>query len=546
MNPNRSLWIVLAVALAIPIVALAVSLWCGAPAAAAPRVPAPAVAPAGPEVVAPHVSESAETRVEAPLPAVIEGGQAGASEASSGALVYGAVRMIDGARVPGSLSLSLVRGGVSKPLYNSYLNAGQQQFAWPDVAPGDYELRARAPGVREYTCALEVAPGVREMRVDVVLEPSWIVKVLLQSPDGRPLHENVAQRRKAQTRGPWRLEDSLVVIALWHEIPSKLPTSELRNTPMTVARWMPSRGIEAMRGAVSLPARYAGTLEMPERKDAHVAVVLKEVVLTTATLTAGQEELSITVDPAAIDNCLATLRGQVVDRDGKPLPAARAGINDAQSWRQPGAVDADGRFELTGLLPGEFQLALACDGHASPMFTIALSPGSITDLGTIVLPPQRDLRIEVRDAPEGDGLRGWLESLDAPPHGSLRVRSARLTLRQGAATLQVAEGRYRLRLSGAGGALLDFDTRTLGEGPLVVTLQPEATIDFDPSGTAGPTHLVVRAPSGAVVLDRWVTWRGRWQQSVLPGTYSVTVEPLLGAAREQQLVVGPGGAAFSL
>ena len=121
-----------------------------------------------------------------------------------------------------------------------------------------------------------------------------------------------------------------------------------------------------------------------------------------------------------------------------------------------------------------------------------------------------------------------------------------VSVRAGVIKTKVAEGRYRLVLAGAGGAILEFDTRTLGDAPLRVKLQPEATITFDSTGLQGPTQLVVRSAAGAVTLDRWVTWRSKWDSRVLPGTYTVTVRPLVGAPREQTLAVPMEGTTFTL
>ncbi len=539
MNGHRPVWIVLASALAIAIVLLGWSLLRGKNVAAEPRVEAAsdaaaAVVPAAPVVLPEPVDVEAAQRT-AKDPEVVP------TQAPLGTLVHGSVRVEGDAALPDYTNVSLLRNASTKPLFSTNMRREVSTFAWPDLAAGDYELRARAQGTRDYSQTFTIPAGAPELRIDVVLEPSWLVKVLLLAPDGKPWHETLATLRNDKPSfARMGLDEAVQVIALWHEFPRELPTSDLRSTPLTVAQWRSSRGFEARRGGGELPARYAGVLEMPERRAAHVAAVFKEVVLATAPLPVGQEELTFTIDPAIVVGRMATLRVHIVDRDGKPLAAAKVGINDSQSWRQPTAVDAEGRLELTELLPGEFRLSVACEGYAAPSCSIVLLPGAVTDLGTLVLLPQRSVRIEVQDAPEGDALRGSLLPLGAMPHASLQPDAMRLGLQAGVTTVQVADGRYRLVLSGAGGARVEFDTRTLGDQPLVVKLQPEGAIDFDPSGFDGPTRVVLRAADGVAVLDRWVTWRTRWQQKVLPGTYTVSVLPLVGPAREQQLVVGGG------
>ncbi|MCB9880101.1 MAG: hypothetical protein H6835_21110, partial [Planctomycetes bacterium] len=121
-----------------------------------------------------------------------------------------------------------------------------------------------------------------------------------------------------------------------------------------------------------------------------------------------------------------------------------------------------------------------------------------------------------------------------------------LWIRDGKAALRLAEGRYRLRLTGAGGAVLDMDTRTCGDGPLTVSLQPEANLQVDSTSLDGPTRLVLETADGSTVLDRWVTWKSRWDRKLLPGTYRATIQPLGGAARTLSIDVPPDGATLGM
>lgn len=548
MNANRPVLVVLAIAQAVAILLLGWHLFGRTQAAAAPRNAGKSVeSPVG-EVVssAPEVAPVV-TQAPAVEPAVAPVREGVPPTSPIGVLLHGTVSVADGGLLPGSAWVSLHRGGQSKPLFSSSLSQEQTSFAWPDLEAGDYQLRSRAEGMRDWESVITVPEGVQQQRVDVVLEPSWLVKVLLQNAAGTPLHEAFATLAKSvPALASSGYSDAVQVIALWHEIPDELPRSDLRSSPMTIAKWNASRGIEAMRGNNKLPARYAGVLEMPERRAAYVAVVFKEVVLARAQLQAGQEELQITAEPETVLRSLATVRVQIVDADGKPLSSAKVGINDTQSWRQPTAVDAEGRVELGNLVPGLFRFSVQCEGYILPPCNLELAPGSVTDLGSLPMLSSRELRIEVEGAPEGDGLRGALTALQPMPHASLRAGASSLSVRAGVIKTKVAEGRYRLVLAGAGGAILEFDTRTLGDAPLRVKLQPEATITFDSTGLQGPTQLVVRSAAGTATLDRWVTWRSKWESRVLPGTYTVTVRPLVGAPREQTLSVPMEGVTFTL
>lgn len=547
MNPR--VWLAVAILEAAAIAALLLALF-GNGEPGAPAAPQPANLPrAASEIEAIATAASAVPAAQADAPQAAVLSASNASAVPSGALVHGRVFMADASTMPQSVLIALYSSSAAKPLYQSRLASGRRSYAWPLVPPGDYELRTRADGVQPVVLPLVVPAGTAELCVDVELRSSWLVKVLLLTPDGRPLHEIARELAKQQEELRFlNLEESTQVIALWHEVPAGLPLSDLRNSPMSVATWRSSRGFDRARGRVGgdLPERYAGVLELPERRFAHVAVVLKEHVLARSTLVPGQDELELTVDPAGYIGSLATLRFQVVDSAGKPVPEAKVGVNDAQSWRQPRDVDGEGRFEQAHLLPGLFELSVNAPGVATVPCSVRLAPGTVTDLGQLVVRSQRTVTIMVRDAPEGEGLSASVQPLDPAPRAELAARSLRLSLNGGKGTVALVDGRYRLLVSGRGGARVEFDTRALGEAPLEVTLQPEATLMIDPTASTGPTRLVLRSADGVVVLDRWVTWRTRWQQQLLPGTYAATIQPLQGEAREQLVVLGPEGAAVVL
>src|SRR5690606_3167429 len=296
-----------------------------------------------------------------------------------GCLVHGVVRMADGGDLPSWLSLSLKPAGEAKAVAETRLQRGVDAFAWPDVPAGDYELHARGDGIRTTSQPIVVAEGAPEAYVDVVLEPSWLVNVLLTTPDGKPLHEALTPELRKQLGLSVFMD--VQVTALWQPIPDDIPPSDLRQSPFTVAQWRSAHGFN--RGAKELPARYAGTLEMPERRDAFAAVLLKEVVLARAPLTAGQQEVELIVDPARMAASLATLRFVLVDPDGAPLGAASVDISDRQSSGRSGKTEADGRYEQTNLLPGMYPLSIRCEGHTVRPCNVTLRPGEVTDLGNL-------------------------------------------------------------------------------------------------------------------------------------------------------------------
>lgn len=545
MNARALPWLLVAIAEALAILWLGWMLFASEPTrspaepstreAAAPLaadLPAAASAPAPPtEPAAAAAGAASPTSVAPPQ-----------SERMSGCLVHGTLAMRDGSQLPNSVSSRLK----SDDHGNEVVTHGSRDapaFAWPDVPPGTYQLTASGSGVQPFTRAVVVPPDQAELRVDVVLEPSWLVRVLLTVPDGRPLYE--ALTKEDQQRLGMSPFQEVAVIALWDPIPDELPRSVLRTSPFTIAKWQSARDIGRAQ-ASTLPARYAGALEMPEHRPAFVAAVLKDLVLARAQLALGQDELVLVVDPRRLEASLATLRCVVVDAAGKPLADARVEIRDQQSSSRGDTVDSEGRFERSGLHPGLLEFTVRCRGHHFPRRSITLRPGSVTDLGVMQATSGRPLTIQFEGAAAEKRLGVTLTSIDPPPHPALGPGELRLSTQDGRVQVELADGRYRLHVRGAGGAVQTIDTRALGDGPLVVRLAPEAVLQVDTSGTTTPTHMVLTNSDGVPVFDRWVTWRSRWNTSLLPGTYQVTTTPLGGAPTTRSLDVPLTGAALVL
>jgi len=136
--------------------------------------------------------------------------------------------------------------------------------------------------------------------------------------------------------------------------------------------------------------------------------------------------------------------------------------------------------------------------------------------------------------------------LDATNHAALRPLEHRLPFRNGEVKIELVDGRYLLQVRGAGGARLVVDTRALGDAPLVVELQPETKLQIDPSAKTTPTRLLLTAEDGTVVHDRWVTWRSRWDLTLLPGRYQAAITPLGGTTSTRSLDVPSDGAKLVL
>src|SRR5262249_47171573 len=167
---------------------------------------------------------------------------------------------------------------------------------------------------------------------------------------GRLLHEVLAELQKQDQR-LFVLE--LAVAATWGRPPAAFPAAENRGAPrISVAQWKSSR--DAFRGA-SVPARYEGVVEMPERRHVWLTALLRDTVVAQCEVDPDQDEAKMTFDPARLLPQRCNVRLQVVDAETRaPIAGATVSLNDAQGWG-PGnseKTDAEGRAELKQLLPG--------------------------------------------------------------------------------------------------------------------------------------------------------------------------------------------------
>jgi len=515
----------------------------------------------GADAVAPIAANAAPTKrvvdggtsdVESPAPPPIAetprateptaATQSKADDGLEGTLLHGEVRDRLGA-VLKDASLSLYRGDATKPLGSMSLRKSAV-FAWPGLHPDSYRLSVRSAGMRTLEHRFAVPAGHADLRLDLAIEPSWLLKVDLRTPDGRPFAEAQRELQKERPKLAW-FRGPVTVVASWNALPATLPASDLSQTPFTVGRWQGGR--EPFSGSMKLPARYAGVIDIPETRSVVVGAVVGNVVLQQVPVEPGQAEVVIGLDPQQLLAQLSTVRLQVVDGTTRaPIATAKVGLNDSQSYGQPTAVDAEGRIEVRDLLPGVLHLTVIAEGRTVPSLSVEIPAGATIDLGQVAVVEPFALRVRVSNRGGDKELNAQLTPLDAPGHGALRPRGVHMRAKGDDLQAQVTPGRYRLRITGGGGALLEFDTTKLGAEPLVVALQAEATLRLDSSALADPVQLVLRGPTGAVVFDRWITWKSAWEQLLLPGTYAVEVRSLAGQSRREELIVPADGARYVL
>jgi hypothetical protein len=553
MGSDRALWVVAAVEAAL--IATLVVVLLRPPAAPyrhAEPAPAPTSLPAdaAPADVAsepeagpdPDPDPAAAARdAEAPVE------RATAVAAPATTLLLGRVADPDG-RAIDDARLALRRGdetSTDRVGSTSTLRDAGGAFALPGLTPGRYRLDVSASGHRARGVDIEVPAGVDRLRHDVVLERTWELLVRIDTPDGRPLIPQLGELR-GEHRALSDIE--LAAVATVDPPAGHFPPTDLRELREGVGRW--ASGSQRFGGGrPPLPKRYAGLLELPEDRPLHVSAVLRNAVLATAPVEAGQAEVVLTVPLEQVLASLCTVRLQVVDGEtGDPVPDARVALDDRQSWSQGEQVEADGRFVATMLRPGILELGIRVADRAAPPMQITLPPGAVIDLGPV--PVHRPVPVQV--VFEGAGADGefgvWVRSLDPSPHASLAPRDLRFGRPQGGAlTMQLAPGRYRLRVRDEGVFTdVEFDTAAHVGAPLRVALQQAAALRVVPPGDGSLVELEVQDLQGRSLSRFRVTWTSPWEVVLPPGSFVVLVTRAGGEIERRAVTVGAEGGQLDL
>ena len=177
----------------------------------------------------------------------------------------------------------------------------------------------------------------------------------------------------------------------------------------------PTRGSTGQEdGSVLVKGVLPGTYEVTVRCQGHVAEEsYPDVVISDASL----EGLSWTVHAGQ------TIRGVVVDAAGEPLEGARVSARGkatddprarlASSWGE--RTEADGEFELSGLLPGTYELSARHDDQPSPHepFEVVVPEGQDVADVTLTMLASGEVHGIVRDE-KGTAVSGVSVRLDGP------------------------------------------------------------------------------------------------------------------------------------
>lgn len=209
------------------------------------------------------------------------------------------------------------------------------------------------------------------------------------------------------------------------------------------------------------------------------------------------------------------LRGRV-QTAGEGTPVAGAVITvtpaeDEEDTEEPRSVlsDAEGRFELSELVPGRYAVSATAAGHL-PAVQRRVEVETDASVTLTLTPGGHPIRGVVSDA-TGGVIEGALVRL-TPVSGVVALRRldgfGTLCAEDGTYAVHVAPGRYRMDVSHPDYAT---DTRTVevGAGP--------QTQDFALVPMGVIEGVVRQREGGEAVPGAWVSWQRERQETIVPG-----------------------------
>lgn len=538
-DPNGVLR-VLAWAQAVIIAVLAVMLLRSPEAAPAPTSPVLAAAQPRPAPSQPE-APSVLPVVEAPPPSHGDtAATAAPSSSASGTTLYGRVVDEQGEAIADGI-VWLRREGSQQELATIHMRQGHSEFAIAGLQPGKIEFQSRATGYREQRGSIEIPAAVPRLRRDIVLSESWLLTVKILTPEGKPLH---AELREASKTKPMlrHVEVAAVVTATQPE--GDFPPTPSRDVTFGLGRWRGATGIAAMDNGPRQPNDVAGVIEIDTRQPLWLSAVLRHRVLASMAVEPGQKEAVLTIALDQVLKDLGSIRGRVVDAaTGAAMPEAAVGFGDLQSSGGGDKVDAEGRFAIQDLRPGLLDVEIRAGKKAARRDLITLHPGQVLDLGDVPVFEYRSIKGRC------DGIVGKAENgrisytpLDPVWHPAVQRHTDSTSLQaDGSFTLYLPDGRYRLRASGAGGAITEIDTRTLGDQPLLLQLQPEASLRLDVQTHGEIWQLAMFDSTGREVFRRELRDGWKFPVPLLLGDYRAELTGPGGKHQTRRLHLGGDG-----
>ena len=432
-----------------------------------------------------------------------------------GLVMFGSIRSKGSAPVEGALISMSLKDDPKKRRYMRVQEAST--YSLGGLTPGTWKLSVRAENYKPYDEEVELQPGPVTRRKDLLIEPSILVKVVLLTPDGVPLHE-------VKSMSSLILSRSLSVVATAEEPPVVVHGSVSRRAPVeSLAKWNENGGFP--RQKKMLPKRYFGQLDLQQPPPLFVSVYNGPVRLAMTTLGAGKDELTIEISLDELQASVGGVSFRLVDAATNE-PIAKAGIYMSNSYfsRVP---DERGTVKIEGRTAGKHRLSIMKDGYERYGSNVVVEPGQQLDLGVIRL------------RKETPGWGGTVVDAGGQPFAAM-LRSLRLDAgkvmgsgpggradRKGQFTLKgVGPHRYLLIASKNRDkemAWMVFDARR-EPSPIALRMRPAVRLRIE-NGLRGfrGVDVVVRTAAGHPIWSRHLTARSRLGPLLPPGNYTVAI-----------------------
>jgi hypothetical protein len=248
------------------------------------------------------------------------------------------------ARVEARLPEGLVVPGIEHLNAKSWsMNARPERRAdLFDLPAGvDLQLTASTPLGATVRQTVRTAAGVAPTQVTLRLPPAASITGVLRGVT--PLAgQRIVMRRVSPTPSESELVRlDGVSLAEWSEL-----------TDVGLSAQTDSAGRFSFEQVAEGSWQLSCTHEKDRRLLARATVVVK-----------APEHYEVVLDPRA----MASLRGVVLDSNGRAVPANVTATNAAGQFFEAGDTDERGRFEITGLEPGEYSVVAAYGGSAEEL-----------------------------------------------------------------------------------------------------------------------------------------------------------------------------------
>ncbi len=454
---------------------------------------------------------------------------------SEGALLYG--RILDGSGKPVErVSLRLRRVGDTEP-WSEFRSHAQARFLYSGVPPGDFEIEGSATGFLPYAATIHIEAGVPRVEHEVVMQRARILAVRMLTPDDRPLMPALLELSKERRMA--LLIGSISAIATRAEPTGDLPLGSTVRPSFGSGRWR----FESGPRELGLPKDSTGFFELRGSEPLWISALFRSSLLAKARVEAEQDVVTLRIDPAQVLARLGTVRLRVLHAEtSQPLVGARVRLSDAHGGGIPVLADAEGRVELLHLQPAVLRLHVTTDTIDDQSLRLELAPGQIVDLGDLRFAPPQILRGRIENAiGKSEVLRLAATRLDPPPAGLLCGSISARVAPDGAFELRLPEGRYLVRASGAGGAMLEIESRDYREQPLVFSLAPEAPLRIEAQDLDQAVQLSLFDAQRRLVSRFWISDDARTQVACLPGAHELELQTLDGQVTRKSVLVPPEG-----